>query len=186
MKQSAQFTHPKRIATAICYIELSRSKRSTTRWATSACSPPVSGALWLATALRKCRTAPSKPRCTSVLLPARHRLFQHALRIFTQPVTHIGQLIQRAVGHRLHAFALAAAAAMHAGRHLRARRRSGARRTAFRLRRWRNAAAQQLFASARQPQRSVHHVQVIIQQGKTQIVGPTLSARCLSMRMEAG
>lgn len=52
-------------------------------------------------------------------LPTRHRLFQLTLYIFTQPVTHIGQLIQRAVGHRLHAFALAAAAAMHTGRHLR-------------------------------------------------------------------
>ncbi len=104
-------------------------------------------------------------------LPARHRLFQHALRIFTQPVTHIGQLIQRAVGHRLHAFAQAAAAAMHAGRHLRAPAGEvvlGVQHFACGV--GAQAAAQQLFASARQPQRSVHHVQVIIQQGKTQIV----------------
>ncbi|MNC38543.1 hypothetical protein D3C75_871550 [compost metagenome] len=105
-------------------------------------------------------------------LPAWGWFFEHALRVFPQPLAHIVQLIDRAVGDCLHALPLAASTPVHAGRN------DGVTtgKVVFRVKHLARVVCAQLATlqagvPASQPQRGIHHVQIIIQQGKTQILG---------------
>ena len=179
VKQSAQFTHPERIATAICYIEQALDHPLGDQRLFAAGFRRV----WLATALRKCRTARRSrvaPACFASPAPA----------VPTRPA-------------HLHAASDAYRSTDTA------RRRSPPARSRWLPPRrcmlvvtcvppqakWCSAFACGVGASCRSAvvrlrppatARSVHHVQVIIQQGKNADRADALSARCLSMRMEAG
>ncbi len=106
-------------------------------------------------------------------LPARRRERHHAVPLLFPPLAHVGNVVQRAVGHRLHGFTLTPRATVHAGGNLKVL--NG--KVMFRIDhlplvvRHQGTAFQQRFAVA-QPQRRIHNVQIVIQQRKAQIVWP--------------